>query len=86
MMLKVPELALDDEAAKNLADACQNVAKHYNVAVSAKSKDWCMLILTCGAIYRPRYVAAKKRIADEKEAKKNAHAKPAAPVSVPQNQ
>ena len=66
MVLKTPELALDDDEARLLADACQNVARHYNVQVSGKAKDWCMLLMTMASIYRPRIISARARVKAEK--------------------
>lgn len=48
---KAPEIALDDEEAKQIAAALVNVGKHYNVPVSPIQQAWMGLAFTVGSIY-----------------------------------
>lgn len=58
---RVSELEMDKEEAKKLADAAAKVARHYDLAATAKQLDWTNLIMTAGAIYGTRLMAIRLR-------------------------
>lgn len=59
---KIPELQLDEDEAKKLADATANVARHYNISVSQKTLDWSNFVTALSTIYGTRiFVIAKTR-------------------------
>lgn len=79
-ILKVEELELDEDEAKKLAKAIQEVGKHYNLPMDPKKIAIANLVAVAGAIYVPRIIAhhnnAKKTgpvdVTPIKEAKKTA--------------
>lgn len=72
---KIPELRLDEEEAKKLADATANVARHYNIAISQKTLDITNLITAVSTIYGSRIMA----IANNKRISKMNGGKPIEP-------
>lgn len=52
--LQTPELAIDGEEAKLLADAIAEVGKHYNIAPDPVTQAWLNLSMVVGAVYGPR--------------------------------
>jgi hypothetical protein len=59
--LKVPEIALDQTEAAQLAAAIAGVERHYNVGFSEKSADWVNLFMVIGAVYGTRVMAYRMR-------------------------
>lgn len=75
-MTRVQEIALSPDEAKSLAQATANVARHYDVSVSAKALDWTNLIMALGMVYGTRVVAMRNRA-------RSAKANRAKPVNEP---
>jgi len=68
---KTPELALEDDESKPLAQAVAEVAKHYDIpAISDVAIAWAGLIMVCGKTYGPRYVLVTQRLKEERAEKK----------------
>jgi hypothetical protein len=65
---KTEELMLDHSEAKSLAEATANVARHYDVSVSAKALDWSNLVMALGMVYGTRLVAIRARRGAERRA------------------
>lgn len=63
---KIPELQLDEDEAKKLADATANVARHYNISVSQKTLDWSNFVTAISSIYGTRLFVIGKRKREEK--------------------
>ncbi len=61
VLLKNPKLNLTEDEAKQLAKASANVARHYNVPVTAKVMDWTTLIVVCASIYPSRFKKDKPK-------------------------
>ena len=58
--LKVPELALDDDEAKTLADAVNRVTEQYDIPLmDEKTRAWVNLAMVGTTVYGPRLVAFK---------------------------
>lgn len=55
VLLKNPKLNLTEDEAKQLAKASANVARHYDIPVTAKVMDWTTLIVVCASIYPSRF-------------------------------
>lgn len=64
----IPELELDADESKLLADAVTEVASHYSVVVDPKVVAWAGLLGVCGSIYGPRVAAWKMRTTMENKA------------------
>lgn len=68
-----PELQLDRDEAKQLADAAAEVQSHYETRIiDPKTLAWINLGLTGAKLYGPRIVARGLRVKMEKQAKKDA--------------
>jgi hypothetical protein len=66
---KTPELELDGEEGKKLALSIGNVARHYDMTMSAKAMDWTAFFMTIGALYGSRLAAIRmRRMMERKEA------------------
>jgi hypothetical protein len=62
MMLKSPELELDEGEALKLAQALIRLQSFYPaIDVPAKALAWAQLVIACGQVYGPRIVAISKR-------------------------
>lgn len=73
MFLKIPELMINEEESKQLAEAINKVTELYDIPIlSDKSMAWMGLAMAAGSIYGPRMVAAKL-------------SRPGKPKLVPQN-
>lgn len=59
-LLSTPELELEPEEAKKLADAIKEVARHYSLAMEPKKLALYQLAFTAGGIYGPRFIAIVK--------------------------
>lgn len=68
-LTKNPKLCLTEAEAKDLAKASANVARHYNVPVTAKVMDWTTLIVVCAAIYPQRFKKDKVKDKAQPEVK-----------------
>jgi len=69
-LIKIPELALDPQASKELSVASMNVMRHYsNTILSEKTQDWIKLAMVSSQVYLPRLAAAGARKRAEKAAK-----------------
>ena len=79
--LEVPELALDPDEAKLMADAAAQVAAHYNHVMNPKVLAWANLAMVCGGVYGTRYAAVRMRLKAE-AANRAALVKQAAPGNV----
>jgi len=64
---KTPELALDEEESKRLANATAKVMELYNIEVSKKALAWSHFAMTAGSIYAPRVLAIQIRSKTEKQ-------------------
>jgi hypothetical protein len=60
-LLEVPELELDEEEAKKLADAIRRVAEFYPVALSPKKLAWAEFSFAMAGVYGPRVIAIYKK-------------------------
>lgn len=68
---KTPELALEPDESKPLAQAVAEVAKHYDIpGLDAKTVAWMGLIMVAGKIYVPRAVLISQRLEQERKEKK----------------
>jgi hypothetical protein len=69
--LSIPQLALAEDEAKQLAKAVHNVQQYYPMHISAKSMAWANLIMIGGTVYGSRGVAiwAEMRMKEEERAK-----------------
>lgn len=76
-MLHTPEIALDMDEARKLANASANVMRHYNVRTTAKAMDWIQLSITLGVIYGPRAVVFAARRKPREPARANGAHNPA---------
>lgn len=74
-----PELMLDETEAKSMAAAAMNVMQHYNIRASQKAVDWGNLVVTMCIVYGGKFHAINERQKAEKQAKKEAAGKVAAP-------
>ena len=64
---KTPEIALEDDESKPLAEAIAEVAKHYDIPVIApETVAWISLAVTAGRIYGPKAMLIRERIRAEK--------------------
>lgn len=68
--VKTPELELDKEEGKLLAENIAAVNAHYGKVIDPKVMAWTGLIMACGKVYAPRAVAIKMRLSMEKEARR----------------
>jgi hypothetical protein len=64
----IPEMELDKEEAKKLADASKEVAKHYSVYIDPKKLAIANLAAVAGFLYGPRAIAWRARKSGEKKA------------------
>lgn len=67
MMTGIPELQLHDKEAEMLAGGVVAVAKEYNLDISGKTGAMIQLAAACAAIYVPRFVVIKNRVAKQRE-------------------
>lgn len=84
-LVRVPELEIDKDDAKRIAEAWGAVQKEYSfAALDPKTTAWTNLIFVAGSIYAPRVMTYKLRRAMETE---NSPApeqpRPAAPAPAP---
>jgi hypothetical protein len=68
--LHVPELALDENETKLLADAVANVAKHYAILPDPRMQAWFQLAMIAGPIYGMRFWAIRNK-AQQRKAQPN---------------
>lgn len=80
--IKVPELALDEKEAKQIAEAGAKVATHYNVIASPKTVDWVNFCMVLGMVYGTRLIAVRARLRTEATKKPPAR-KPSSEVVTP---
>jgi hypothetical protein len=67
---KVPELALDESEARQLAEAAAEVQSHYEASfIDPKTMAWIQLGMVAASVYGPRAVVVMMRKKQEKEAK-----------------
>ncbi|MDE2102806.1 MAG: hypothetical protein KGL39_36515 [Patescibacteria group bacterium] len=62
---QVSELSLDQQEAKLLADAINNVARHYDMSATQKQIDWTNAIMVAGMIYGTRFMAIRAKKKEE---------------------
>lgn len=88
--VKTPELELDKEEGKLLAENIAAVNAFYGKVIDPKVMAWTGLIMACGKVYAPRAVAIKMRLSMEaqqrKPAQRNNVVQMATPVAAPQPQ
>src|SRR5690349_15268978 len=65
MMTGIPELQLHDKEAEMLAGGVVAVAKEYNLDISGKTGAMIQLAAACAAIYVPRLIMVKARVAKQ---------------------
>lgn len=65
--VKTPELELDKEEGKLLAENIAAVNSFYGKVIDPKVMAWTGLIMACGKVYAPRAVAIKMRMTMEAE-------------------
>lgn len=70
--VKTPELELDKEEGKLLAENIAAVNAFYGKVIDPKVMAWTGLIMACGKVYAPRAVAIKMRHSMEAEQRKPA--------------
>lgn len=73
----IPEIACTEDDAKGLAQAWQNVARHYAMESTQKSFDWLMAGMMTSGFIGIRYFAYKDRRAAEEQAKRGPRNPPA---------
>lgn len=66
MLLQVPELQLNEEESRGLADAVTAVCEEYGLAIDGKTGAAMQLFGACAMIYGPRYFHFKMRVATER--------------------
>lgn len=85
--VKTPELELDKEEGKLLAENIAAVNAFYGKVIDPKVMAWTGLIMACGKVYAPRAVAIKMRMTMEAEQRRpqrpNNVVQMAAPISSP---
>jgi hypothetical protein len=81
-MLSAPELVLDKDEAKMLAEGIAGVQEFYSFTASAEAVVWANLIAACAAVYGPRAIVIYNR---KKEAPKKVDSKPRADSNAPLN-
>ena len=55
-----PNLELADAEGEKLAESVKKVLRHYDIPdVASETKDWIGLIIVCGTIYGPRFIASR---------------------------
>lgn len=62
---KVPEIALTQDEAKQIAVATGNVARHYDLRQTQKQMDWAALLVSLGTIYGGKVFLAYNRVRAE---------------------
>ena len=87
-ILHVPDLELDKEEARRLAEAAAAVGEHYRIGLDPRKAAWVNLAAVAGSIYGPRIMAAAIRRKKALEELKRATAPqpgrpPERPVPVP---
>jgi len=76
-VLKVPELALEESEAGELAKALDAVNSFYRVEVAEKTLAWINLSMVAGTIYGTRLIAIReRRVAARAERRANAPIRP----------
>lgn len=65
-LLTCPELELDQEEAKKLSDAAQELGRHYAVSLDPKKVAIANFIGAVGVVYVPRFVLWRNRARREK--------------------
>jgi hypothetical protein len=68
---KTPEMALDEDESKLLANATVNLLSEFDIRPDPKVEAAFGLIIAAGSVYGPRFYLINKRRAEEKAAKKN---------------
>lgn len=68
--VKTPELELDKEEGKLLAENIAAVNAFYGKVIDPKVMAWTGLIMACGKVYAPRAVAIKMRMSMEAQQRK----------------
>lgn len=85
--VKTPELELDKEEGKLLAENIAAVNAFYGKVIDPKVMAWTGLIMACGKVYAPRAVAIKMRMTMEAQQRKpqprNNVVQMATPISSP---
>lgn len=66
---RTPEIALDKDEARRMAESAMNVMQHYNIKASQKAIDWGNLVLTMSIIYGGKFHAISERQKHERAAK-----------------
>lgn len=79
--LKTPELVLDNQESRMLAEAIQSVQDFYGFEASAEVMLWTNVIGVCGAVYGPRIGAIMMRRSKEKTVKARPEPQPISEVS-----
>lgn len=70
---QTPELALEADESKPLAEAVAELAKHYDIpGLDAKAMAWVGLVMVAGKIYVPRAILIKARLDEEARSKPKA--------------
>ena len=65
-VLKMPEIAIDQDEAELLANAISGIAKEYNLAVSGKTAAWLGLAGAAAMVYAPRAIVIAKKMPKRK--------------------
>jgi len=64
MSLRAPELVLEDDEAKPLAQAISDVAQFYELPdMTEKAVAWIALAVTVGRVYAPKALLIRQRLA-----------------------
>jgi len=62
-----PEIAIDNDEGEMLAKASANVLAQFDIAPDPKTQAIIGLVMACGAVYAPRYMAIKMRKAQQEK-------------------
>lgn len=73
MLLQIPELQLQEEEAKGLADAVTAVCEEYGLSIDGKTGAAMQLLGAAAMVYGPRYFHFKMRIAKQRAEAEQAH-------------
>jgi len=61
MMVRIPEMRIDESEAAKLSKGIANVARHYDVTATQKTIDWSNLVMVLAMIYGTRMMAIGAR-------------------------
>lgn len=67
MLMRTPELRLDDDESEMLVDSFLTLAAEYDIELSGKTAAWIGMIGTAGMVYVPRAIVIKNKIDENRK-------------------